>query len=82
MMRALALISWLGPTRRSVPFMQNAQWMNFYMKVLSTHASGKGLKITLQLEAAPENGITPRKIDETKMALRELGLSDDVKAEW
>jgi hypothetical protein len=56
--------------------------MNFYTKVLSEYASGKGLKITLQLEAKPENGISPRKIDETKMALRELGLFDDVKAEW
>src|SRR5262249_33487123 len=63
------------------PLLQNAQWMNFYTKVLSTYASGKGLKITLQLEASPENGISPQKIDVTKMVLRELGLPDNVEAE-
>jgi hypothetical protein len=57
------------------------KWTNFYTKILTKYSSGKGLKITLQLEVSPENGISPQKIEETKMALRELGLSDDVKAE-
>jgi hypothetical protein len=57
------------------------KWTNFYTKVLTKYSSGKGLKITLQLEVTPENGISPQKIEETKMALRELGLSDDVKAD-
>ncbi|MCI0388707.1 MAG: DUF499 domain-containing protein [Acidobacteria bacterium] len=57
------------------------KWMNFYTKVLTKLSSGKGLRLTLQLEVAPENGISPQKIEETKIALRELGLSDDVKAD-
>jgi uncharacterized protein DUF499 len=57
------------------------KWTNFYTKVLTKYSLGKGLKITLQLEVSLENGISPQKIEETKMALRELGLSDDIKAE-
>ena len=55
------------------------KWMNFYTKVLSKFASGKGLKITLKVEVSPEGGISKQKIDETKVALRELGLDDDVE---
>jgi hypothetical protein len=55
------------------------KWMNFYTKVLSKFASGKGLKITLHVEVAPEGGLSTAKIDETKGALRELGLDDQVK---
>jgi hypothetical protein len=54
------------------------KWMNFYTKVLSKFASGKGLKITLHVEVAPDGGLSTQKIEETKGALRELGLSDDV----
>jgi hypothetical protein len=58
------------------------KWTNFYTKVLTKFSAGKGLRITLQLEIAPESGISPQRIDETKVALRELGLSDDVKADY
>jgi hypothetical protein len=54
------------------------KWMNFYVKVLSKLASGKGLTLTVTLEASPEGGISGQKIEETKVALRELGLDDDV----
>ena len=54
------------------------KWMNFYTKVLSKFASGKGLKLTVTVEAAPEGGISSQKIEETKVALRELGMDDDV----
>ncbi len=57
------------------------KWMNFYTKVLSKHASGGGMKITLQIELAPEGGLSPQQIEETKGALRELGLSDHVSTE-
>ncbi len=50
------------------------KWMNFYTKVLSKFASGKGLKIILKIEVAPEGGVSTQKIEETKTALRELGL--------
>jgi uncharacterized protein DUF499 len=57
------------------------KWTNFYTKVLTKYSSGKGLKLMLQLEVSPENGISLQKIEETKLALRELGLTDDLKTE-
>jgi hypothetical protein len=57
------------------------KWMNFYTKVLSKFAGGKGLRITINVEVSPEGGVSTQKIDETKVALRELGLQDDIKAE-
>jgi len=57
------------------------KWMNFYTKVLSKFAVGKGLKITINVEVSPEGGVSTQKIEETKVALRELGLNDDVKPE-
>ena len=57
------------------------KWMNFYTKVLSKFAGGKGLKITINVEVSPEGGVSKQKIEETKIALRELGLNDDLKSE-
>jgi hypothetical protein len=56
------------------------KWMNFYTKVLSKFASGRGLKLTLKVEVTPEGGVSKQKIEETRSALRELGLSDDVSS--
>ena len=53
--------------------------MNFYTKVLSKFAGGKGLKLTLSFEVAPEGGISRQKIEETKVALEELGLSSNLE---
>ena len=47
-------------------------------KVLSKFASGKGLKLTVTVEAAPEGGISSQKVEETKVALWELGMNDDL----
>jgi len=55
------------------------KWMNFYTKVLSKFATGKGLKLTLSVEVAPEGGVSAQKIEETKVALQELGLNPDVR---
>jgi len=55
------------------------KWMNFYTKVLSKFASGQGLKLTLSVEVAPEDGISPQKIEETRVALQELGLTSDLE---
>src|SRR5262249_28287430 len=53
------------------------KWMNFYTKVLSKFASGpNALKLKLSVEVSPEGGLSKQKIEETKSALRELGLSD------
>jgi hypothetical protein len=54
------------------------KWMNFYTKVLSKFATQSGLKIGLNVEIAPEGGVSIQKVDEIKVALRELGLPDDV----
>lgn len=54
------------------------KWMNFYTTVLSKFASGKGLKLTVTVEVSPEGSVSSQKIEETKVALRELGLNDDV----
>jgi hypothetical protein len=55
--------------------------MNFYTKVLSKFASTAGLRITLRVEVAPPDGISPQRLDETKVALRELGLKDRLEGE-
>ncbi|MBN1890000.1 MAG: ATP-binding protein [Thermoflexales bacterium] len=57
------------------------KWMNFYTKVLARFATGKGLRLTVSVEISPEGGLTEQKIEETKMALRELGLGDEVRVE-
>jgi hypothetical protein len=57
------------------------KWMNFYTKVLSKFAATDGLKLTLRVEVAPAEGVSPQKVDETKIALRELGLKDSLEGE-
>ena len=69
-----SILRWTG----DVP---HQKWMNFYTKVLSKFASLHGLKLTVKVEASPEGGVSKQKLDETKSALRELGLSDDVNVE-
>ena len=64
-------VSWQG----DVP---PQKWMNFYTKVLSKFATQSGLKIGLNVEIAPDGGVSNQKVDEIKVALRELGLPDDV----
>jgi hypothetical protein len=52
--------------------------MNFYTKVLSKFAASKGLKLTVRFELTGDGPISPQKIEETKVALRELGLPDNI----
>jgi hypothetical protein len=54
------------------------KWMLFFTKVLSKFSGSKGLKLTVTVEAVPEGGISSQKVEETKVALRELGMDDDV----
>lgn len=70
---APAGISWVG----EIP---PQKWMNFYTKVLSKFASARGLKLTLKVEVASDAGVSKQKIEETKSALRELGLNDDLNS--
>jgi hypothetical protein len=64
-------ITWSG----EVPWQK---WTKFYTAVLSRFATGKGLKLKVSVEVAPEGGISKQKLEETKAALRELGMSDDL----
>ncbi len=52
------------------------KWMNFYTRVLSKFATGTGLRVTVKIEIAPEGGVSEQKVEETRSALRELGLND------
>ena len=54
------------------------KWMNFYTKVLARFAAANGLKLSLTVEVQPEGGVSKSKITEMKVALRELGMSEDV----
>ena len=57
------------------------KWMNFYTKVVSKFATIKDLKLTLKVEVLVEGEIATQKIEETKVALAELGLNNDVKTD-
>lgn len=57
------------------------KWMNFYTKVLSKFASTAGLTLTIRVEVAPVDGVSAQKVQETKIALRELGLKDSLEGE-
>lgn len=57
-------------------------WMNFYTKILSKHATDKGLKLKVTFESTPTAGISKEKIEETRTALKEMGLGNgELKSE-
>lgn len=55
------------------------KWMNFYTKVLAKYATAGNLKLTVNVEVRPDDGLAPHRVEETKALLRELGLDDDVR---
>ena len=55
------------------------KWMNFYTKVLSRFATGDGMKLTVTVDVTPTGGVPKSKVDETRVALRELGLPETVR---
>jgi hypothetical protein len=67
----IAMLRWSG----EVP---HQKWMNFYTKVLSRFVTTKSLRLTVAVEVAPESGVSKQAIEETKTALRELGLKDEL----
>lgn len=69
---AIAGLRWTG----EIP---PQKWMNFYTKVLARFATAEGLRLTLTADVQPEGGVTKAKVEETKVALRELGLVEDVE---
>jgi hypothetical protein len=67
----IAALRWSG----EVPAQK---WMNFYTKVLSRFATTKSLRLTVAVDVAPDGGVSKQAMEETKTALRELGLNDEV----
>lgn len=57
------------------------KWMNFYTKVLSRFSTTTGLRLTLRIEVAPKEGVSSQKVEEMKLALRELGLKDSLDSD-
>jgi hypothetical protein len=57
------------------------KWMHFCTKVLSKFAAPRRLKLKLTVEVSPEGGLSKQKLEETKSALRELGLSDNITSD-
>jgi hypothetical protein len=47
--------------------------MNYYTKVLSRFTASKGLKLTVRFAMSSSGTISQQSIEETKIALRELG---------
>lgn len=54
------------------------KWMNFYTKVVSRFATTPGLKLDVSLEVPVSPEQAKSKADETRTALRELGLPDEM----
>jgi hypothetical protein len=63
-------LSWQG----SVP---PQKWMNFYTRVLSRFVTAPGLTLEVRF-SVPD--ASPAQADETRTALRELGLSEDLES--
>ena len=55
------------------------KWMNFYTKVLSRYVKSGDLKIEVSFQASPTDGVSSQQADETKVALRDLGLDDNIQ---
>jgi hypothetical protein len=53
-----------------------AKWMNLYLRVLSRFATGGHLRIRVQFELPPEAEVSDAVSEETRAALRELGLNE------
>ena len=47
-----------------------------------THLVSAGdLKLSVDVQATPKDGVTDQQVEEVKAALRGLGLNDDVRSE-
>jgi hypothetical protein len=72
--RESGTLSWSG----EIPAQK---WMNFYTKVLTRFVKGGSLKITVSFESSFEGGFDKSQIEETRSALRDIGLEDNIKEE-
>jgi len=57
------------------------KWTNLYMKVLTKLVSGGELKIRVNIEATLKEEVAAQQVEETKAALRGLGLEDNVETQ-
>lgn len=57
------------------------KWMNFYTKVLTRFATAGGLELSLSVRVHPPGGVTRQDLEATRIALRELGVPEDVEPE-
>jgi hypothetical protein len=71
---AASTLKWVGEVAPQ-------KWTNLYMKVLSKLVSSGDVKLRVEIEATPKDGLTDQQIEETKAALRGLGLNDEVEKE-
>jgi hypothetical protein len=55
------------------------KWMQFYTRVLSKYATSPDLKIEVTFQIKVDSDQADNKSAETKNALRELGLTEDVR---
>jgi hypothetical protein len=56
------------------------KWMNFYTRVLTRFVATPGLTLTVSFEVPADAEQAKAKIEETKAALKELGLNDSVES--
>jgi hypothetical protein len=54
------------------------KWMNFYTKVITKLMNSPGLTVRVSLEAPAEGDSASAKIEDIKIALRDLGLDEDI----
>jgi hypothetical protein len=57
------------------------KWSQLYMKVLTNLVASGDVRLTVDIEATLRDGASDQRVEDTKAALREIGLTDDVKAE-
>ena len=57
------------------------KWTQFYIKVLTKYATNKDLELNLEVKITVKGDVSEQKQNETKIALQELGLSDEFETE-
>ena len=67
-------LSWSG----EVPAQK---WMHFYTKVLTRFIKDGSLKINVSFESSAEGGFDKSQIEETRSALRDIGVNENIKEE-
>lgn len=55
------------------------KWMNFYTKVLAPFATSEGLTLLVKVELKPVGGVPKARVEEMRVALRDLGLNEEVE---